>query len=554
MVGAVIDFNGGVPDPARPVGIDVATREFLRAYFRFANQTQFPALTPHAAALGSFRDLAKEENVAANRCIGVAESDGAALEEAGALLRYDPALARHAWLRRRHGQRRYSLVGITHALSSNGAMEAIGALATAPMQSWDALICPSYAIRNAASIVLENWRGYLESRFGGTAQTPLYLPVIPLGVDTVRFERITEEAKRVTQRQRLGLADADVCVLYVGRLNLMAKANPLPLLLAAEQAAEQLERRLVVVFNGYFNDTDNERAFAEAIKATCRKAEARIVLHGDVDFPDGVWAGADIFCSPIDSIQESFGLTPIEAMAAGLPSIVSDWDGYRETVRDGIDGLLVPTLAAPPGAGASLAWANFVTPGLYGDYLAATSQSTAVDIEALARALHALAANADRRRDMGATARRHARDSFDWSRIIRAYGTLLDELAERRLSAPETGEGFGGIHPSHPDPFTMFAAFPSAHLDLGGRVELAGLDWKRAIGRIGLKTGLVFADSLIDLEELPFLIGQLEAVRGCTVEELAQTLGLSDRAKLLRTLAWLVKLGICRYRASLPPE
>ena len=34
---------------------------------------------------------------------------------------------------------------------------------------------------------------------------------------------------------------------------------------------------------------------------------------------------------------------PVEAMASGLPVIVSDWDGYKETVRDGVDGFRIPT-------------------------------------------------------------------------------------------------------------------------------------------------------------------------------------------------------------------
>ena len=32
-------------------------------------------------------------------------------------------------------------------------------------------------------------------------------------------------------------------------------------------------------------------------------------------------------------------------MAAGIPVVVSDWDGYRYTVTDGVEGFLIPTLA-----------------------------------------------------------------------------------------------------------------------------------------------------------------------------------------------------------------
>ena len=43
-------------------------------------------------------------------------------------------------------------------------------------------------------------------------------------------------------------------------------------------------------------------------------------------------------------MQESFGLAPIEAMAAGLPVIASDWDGLRDTVSPDV-GIRVPTLS-----------------------------------------------------------------------------------------------------------------------------------------------------------------------------------------------------------------
>jgi len=53
-----------------------------------------------------------------------------------------------------------------------------------------------------------------------------------------------------------------------------------------------------------------------------------------------LFASADVFLFP--SLQEPFGLVVVEAMAAGIPVIVSESGSFPELVRDGIDGFLVP--------------------------------------------------------------------------------------------------------------------------------------------------------------------------------------------------------------------
>ena len=55
------------------------------------------------------------------------------------------------------------------------------------------------------------------------------------------------------------------------------------------------------------------------------------------------WAllGADLLCAPSLG-GESFGMVLTEAFASGTPVVASDIAGYRDVVRDGHDGLLVP--------------------------------------------------------------------------------------------------------------------------------------------------------------------------------------------------------------------
>ena len=50
---------------------------------------------------------------------------------------------------------------------------------------------------------------------------------------------------------------------------------------------------------------------------------------------------ADVLCAPSLG-GESFGMVLTEAFAAGTPAIASDIAGYRDVVRDGVDGILVP--------------------------------------------------------------------------------------------------------------------------------------------------------------------------------------------------------------------
>ena len=327
-----INFDGIFSDDNQPIGRDVATLQFIRAFFRFSNQEKFPCVCPDQKSLDQFQNFARMEKIKPDNCYGVNQNDATELEKLGQLFRFDPNIVKHFWTRRKSGQKLYSITGLLHTCATNNVMEILGQYVLAPTQSWDAVICPSNAIKSAALTVVENWQDYLKERGNATLKCPMKFPVIPLGIDAEHFDKITTEKHKNDQRKNLGLEPDEIAILYAGRLNFIAKANPISLLRGVEEAAIKTKTPVRLIFYGYFNDELNEIAFTEAAENLCSLARVSFIKHGDANFPDGFWAGADIFCSLADNIQESFGLTPIEAMASGLPVVASDWDGYRDTI------------------------------------------------------------------------------------------------------------------------------------------------------------------------------------------------------------------------------
>jgi len=528
-------------------GLDVAVNNFLSAWFRHGRQEQFICVPPDLTSFDHFKELAKAEGIDEARCIGLdPRTPKHNLEGMSCIFRADPLISGLMWRREQLAGHGYAVCGLTHTMSGDRIARAVGELCLNPAGPGDALICPSEAVRDAVRNLWEIHTEYLNHHFGSRYKCPIETPVIPLGVDTQKFARLTASDKRAAQRQMLGIAADEIAVLFVGRLSFATKAHPLALWQAAERAAQQTKRKIRVIMYGYFKPKDMEPHFRKLATVLFKNARIDFVMNGDGRFPDGLWAGADIFASLSDNIQESFGLTPVEAMAAGLPAVVSDWNGYRGGVRDGQDGFLVPTLTPPPETGRDLA-DRYYNEQNYGVSLVAASQSTFVDTNRCAEALALLVTDEDKRRAMGESGKARARAVFDWRHIIKSYEELWRSLAEKRRAAPKqitVPKNWQAANPAFPNPWAMFASFPSGFLKPQDRLctvlDRAGIE-----ALLQHEMNFFVPDLLLPKESLLGMADAIGKAGAVSIDTVLKGFAEPEHARVWRSVGWLLKLGVC---------
>jgi len=536
---AIEYFSGGYATPDRGlVGRHVADAAFLRALVAHGTDDCLRVLTDLPSEAAEFERLVR--SLGSDRPVrGFGPSDFDALREARTLYRTGPTLAPHAWHRAFAGHAAYSLCGITHTVSEGRIMEAIADWVAAPLQPWDAIVCTSNAVRDAVRTLLRKQQAWLRERLGATRFPLPRLPVIPLGVHSRDFA-FDDETRR-DARQRVGADAGTVVVLFVGRRSYVSKAHPLAMYQALGHAAAG--RDVLLLEFGQIAAAPVERAFEEAAVAACPQLRRLRLDGGDPALWAVAWSAADVFCSLADNLQESFGLTPLEAMSAGLPVVVSDWDGYRDTVRDGVDGFRVPTLMPPPASGPDLAWRHARGLQDFAAYSASTAQFVAVDVDAAARALRRLIDDPALRRAMGDAGRARARAEYDWSAIIARYEALWRSLDERRATAPRLPPP-AVPWPSRLDPFTMFARYPTRTLRPDTLLRLAAPDAAERLARWRrLEMVAIAPATLPDEPECAAILARLSQ-GPATAGALAAGLPATRRGVVFRGLAWLVKLGV----------
>jgi glycosyltransferase involved in cell wall biosynthesis len=196
----------------------------------------------------------------------------------------------------------------------------------------------------------------------------LPIPIIYNGVDIETFGA-TPIARK----------DGAVNVLCVGRL--IERKGQQHLLRAFAQLRAQVHQSLRLTLAGTGDAEASLRALARELGIADLVTFMGFVSREDMP---AVYRQADIFALP--SQNEGMSIALLEAMASGLPVVVTATGGTAELVTEGVNGCIVP-------------WA---------------------DVSALTTALARLARDAESRQRMGQANRQHVQ-RFSWPHITQEY-------------------------------------------------------------------------------------------------------------------------------------
>jgi len=149
----------------------------------------------------------------------------------------------------------------------------------------------------------------------------------------IELDVFKEQAAQAMSRQELGFATNDLLIGTVARL-VPQKGMRYWLDAAALVARDLPDARFVIIGDGELRASLERQAHHLGISR-------RVSFLGASETPWRILAACDFVA--FSSLYEGLPQTGIEALAAGVPLVATRMKGTEEIIRDGWNGLLVPT-------------------------------------------------------------------------------------------------------------------------------------------------------------------------------------------------------------------
>ncbi len=388
--------------------------------------------------------------------------------------------------------------GFIHSINSARIALALLQQCFVGLSEADLLLCSSRAGMKTIDMYIDEVSHLLPPG----AHYPVRRVLVPLAVNIPTVE---QEARSIL-RERLNLESRDTIALYFGRLSQTSKCDLGPLLVALSQLLGRGNNLHLVVAGDDTQTKEAPRMQALARELCCQK-NVTIWPNPAAGDKHLLYCGADIFVSPSDNIQETFGLTVAEAMAYGMPAVVSDWDGYRDLVQDGDNGFLVPSVF-PPHVD-NLRLCDSATSMLEEDSLA---QSTTIDVNILSERLGKLSVDLALRKRMGLAAKRYIETNCSWRVVVRRYEELWAESLRVAEAAHANGKTSSKLFSSPLKKYFGHYASGTRNQESKCFITAEGRKWLKRPGRLYFLSQLSaipcprkFADMLREIADHPGL-------------------------------------------------
>ena len=329
-----------------------------------------------------------------------------------------------AEVRSRIGGRLPPICSLTHSLYTNDLLSGYSQLLMSA-ERHDVIVASSLAGKRTLRNFFEVSRAGIVDRLGrpeliSTIKDPR-IEVIPFGVDLPSEAEIDNRGAR----QILKIPTSAFTVLYFGRITEEYKADLDPLL----QAVHHLRlggHNVWLVIAGQASEATYSQHLEQRL-LSLGLSEISIFIENCPQFlKTAVYSACDVMVSPADSVQETFGLSILEAMSHERAVIASDWSGYREIVEDGKNGFLIRTLWVTEAAANASITGMLSQPRATAHYL---SQRTIMDVGGLVEKLTLLLENRELRIAMGRAGRARIESDYSWSGVAdRFYALWNDQL------------------------------------------------------------------------------------------------------------------------------
>ena len=382
----------------------------------------------------------------------------------GDFMTYFPALC---CIRNKYAKNKFPITGVTHSLSyRENFLSHFNVLSSAAVAPYDSIICTSSSARQVLEKIFNQINVNFQQQFNIPTSYRGKFDYIPLGIDLESFNRTDREECR----KRLNLPLDKTILLAVSRFSVYNKMDLYPLLRAFKMVLDSSkEKDILLLLAGA-----DKLNYVPALEDFSNRLGIREFVRFKVNFSDEekpfFYSAADIFVSPSDNFQETFGLSVIEAMASRLPVVVSDFNGYKDLVQHGIDGFRIPTYWAD--CTDEISELNTI---LFKDiYHLYYSQSIVIDVPMMSKFLLDLINNPDLRTKFGESGRRSVEKRFSWKVIIKKYQktwkSLYDSAQKEKDAKVATKDPFQLRY------FDIFDHYVSAQINE---------DWEIRIGDFG---------------------------------------------------------------------